>query len=321
MKILVTGGSGFIGSFLCEELLKLNHKVKVLDNLSTGFYENIKELVKNPNFDFIEGDCQDSSLVNKLSKGVDVIFHLAAAVGVDLILEEPIRILETNIHSTDVVLKAAKENDCVVFLTSTSEIYGKSQEVPYKEDSDRILGPTTASRWAYSDSKAIDEFLALGYYKQYGTKVIIVRLFNTVGPRQTGRYGMVLPRFVNSALNNQDVKVYGDGGQQRCFMHVQDAIRAFLLLVNNKNSYGQIFNLGQNHEISILELAKKVVKATSSKSEIKLIPYEEAYQEGFEDMQRRIPDITKVSELVGWKPSINLDQIIDDVIGYSRNKL
>ena len=322
MKALITGGSGFIGSFLSESLIENNHSVIALDNLSTGFYDNIKSLIDNKKFSFVKGNVMDENLVDKLVADCDVIFHLAAAVGVDLILKNPINILETNIKGTDAVLKAATKHNKPVLIASTSEIYGKSTDYPFKEDADRLLGPTTMSRWAYSDSKAIDEFLSLGYFHQFKTKVVIVRLFNTVGPRQTGRYGMVIPRFVESAISGNEIKVFGDGTQRRCFMHVTDAVRALISIITNPDSYGQIYNLGQQKEISILELAQRIIELTNSNSKISLIPYSEAYDPGFEDMPRRIPDTTKIKSLIGWEASIDLDKIINDVIKFelSENK-
>ena len=316
MKVLITGGSGFIGSFLAENLIENGHSVIALDNLSTGFYSNLASLTDNKKFSFVKGDVMDENLVDDLVSQSDNVFHLAAAVGVDLILKNPINILETNIKGTDAVLKSVTKHDKAVLIASTSEIYGKSTDYPFKEDSDRLLGPTTISRWAYSDSKAIDEFLSLGYYHQFNTKVVITRLFNTVGPRQTGRYGMVLPRFVESAISGKEIKVFGDGNQSRCFMHVHDAVKALTSIINDSNAYGEIFNVGQQTEVSILDLAKRIIELTKSNSEIRLVPYSEAYDPGFEDMPRRIPDTTKINSLIGWKPSIELDEIITDVINF-----
>ena len=316
MKALITGGSGFIGSFLAENLIENGHSVIALDNLSTGFYSNIASLIDHKNFSFVKGDVMDEQLVDDLVNQCDSVFHLAAAVGVDLILKNPINILETNIKGTDSVLKSVTKHDKSVLIASTSEIYGKSTDYPFKENSDRLLGPTTMSRWAYSDSKAIDEFLSLGYYNQFNTKIVIARLFNTVGPRQTGRYGMVLPRFVESALSGKQIKVFGDGTQSRCFMHVHDAVKALMSLINNPDAHGEIFNVGQQKEISILELANRIIELTKSKSEINLVPYSEAYDPGFEDMPRRIPDTTKINSLINWKASIQLDEIINDVINF-----
>ena len=316
MKVLITGGSGFIGSFLAENLIENGHSVIALDYLSTGFYSNLASLTDNKKFSFVKGDVMDENLVDDLVSQSDNVFHLAAAVGVDLILKNPINILETNIKGTDAVLKSVTKHDKAVLIASTSEIYGKSTDYPFKEDSDRLLGPTTISRWAYSDSKAIDEFLSLGYYHQFNTKVVITRLFNTVGPRQTGRYGMVLPRFVESAISGKEIKVFGDGNQSRCFMHVHDAVKALTSIINDSNAYGEIFNVGQQTEVSILDLAKRIIELTKSNSEIRLVPYSEAYDPGFEDMPRRIPDTTKINSLIGWKPSIELDEIITDVINF-----
>ena len=316
MKALITGGSGFIGSFLSESLLQSGNSVICLDNLSTGFYDNIEDLIDNENFSFVKGDVMDENLIDELVSQCDVVFHLAAAVGVDLILKNPIKILETNIKGTDAVLKSVTKYDKPVLIASTSEIYGKSTDYPFKEDSDRLLGPTTISRWAYSDSKAIDEFLSLGYFNQFHTKVVIARLFNTVGPRQTGRYGMVLPRFVESALSDDEIKVYGDGTQRRCFMHVHDAIKGLISLIDNPAAYGQIYNIGQQKEISIYELAEKIIQLANSNSKIQLVPYSEAYDPGFEDMPRRIPDTTKINSLIGWKANIELENIINDVIEF-----
>lgn len=319
MKLLITGGAGFIGSYLTEELLRQNEEVIVLDNLSTGRYENIEHLLINKNFEFVEGDILDAGLVDKLSERADTIFHLAAAVGVNLIVKKPLESLTTNIKGSEIVLDAALRYHKKILITSTSEIYGKNINGPLREDDDRILGSPLKSRWGYSTAKAVDEMLAYIYWKEKKLPAIIVRLFNTVGPRQTGAYGMVIPRFVSQALKNEDLTVYGTGKQSRCFLHVKDATEALLGLINEPKAIGEVFNIGSQEEITIEMLAKKIIEITKSKSKIVYISYEQAYEEGFEDMQRRVPDITKIKKLIGFKPQVGLEGIIKDVIAYFKN--
>jgi UDP-glucose 4-epimerase len=320
MKILITGGAGFIGSHLTEELLKENNQVVVLDNLSTGRYENIEYLLSNKNFEFVEGDILNINLVDKLVEKVDAIFHLAAAVGVNLIVNKPLESLTTNIKGSEIVLDAALRYRKKTLITSTSEIYGKNANGPLKEDDDRILGSPLKSRWGYSTAKAVDEMLAHIYWKEKKLPTIIVRLFNTVGPRQSGEYGMVIPRFIGQALNNQNITVYGNGKQSRCFLHVKDAVDALVALMNEPRSIGEVFNIGSQEEIAIEMLARKIIEITKSKSKIEYISYAKAYEEGFEDMQRRVPDITKIKKLFGFKTTYTLQEIIQDIIKYLKNK-
>src|SRR4051812_19733324 len=313
MRILITGGAGFVGSHLADELLARGHAVSVLDDLSTGAIDNIRHLRHHPRFEYTIGSCHDRQLVAELVDSADIIYHLAAAVGVQLIVESPVRTIETNIHAAEVVLAAASKKKKPVFVASTSEVYGKSPDLPFREDGDLVLGPTFKGRWSYACSKAIDEFLALAYYKERGLPTVIGRMFNTVGPRQTGRYGMVVPNFVGSAIANRTLRVFGDGTQSRCFCHVEDVVRALADLMESGRFYGEVFNIGTQHEITIGGLAEKVRDLVGSTSEIHYIPYDEAYEEGFEDMQRRIPDISKINEAIGWAPKRTLDQIIADV--------
>ncbi len=319
MKFLITGGAGFIGSHLVEELLRLNNEVIALDNLSTGRYENVEHLSTNKNFEFVEGDILDTGLVDKLVEKVDNIFHLAAAVGVNLIVNKPLESLTTNIKGSEIVLDAALRYRKKILITSTSEIYGKNMNGPLREDDDRILGSPLKSRWSYSTAKAVDEMLAYIYWKEKKLPTIIVRLFNTVGSRQTGAYGMVIPRFVVQALKNEDLTVYGTGKQSRCFLHVKDAVGALVALINETRAIGEVFNVGSQEEITIEALAKKIIELTKSRSKIIYVSYEQAYEEGFEDMQRRVPDITKINKLIGFKPKVDLRGIIKDVMDYYRN--
>ena len=318
MISLVTGGAGFIGSHLCEELLKKGDKVVAIDNLSTGSLENIKDLNGNKSFEFVNGSILDENLMDKFTERCDRIFHLAAAVGVKLIVESPLESMRTNIKGSEIVLQMACRYRKQVLVTSTSEIYGKNKEGLLKEDDDRILGSPLKSRWSYSTSKAVDELLAYYYYKDKGIPTVIVRLFNTVGPRQTGNYGMVIPTFVGQAIRNEPITIYGTGKQKRCFLHVKDAVGALMKLVDVPEARGDVFNIGSDQEISIEDLAKKIVALTGSKSEITYIPYNEAYEEGFEDMERRIPDISKISGLIGFKVNYDLDSIIESVIEYQK---
>ncbi len=316
MKALITGGAGFIGSHLSDELIAGGNTVTVLDNLSTGRFENIAHLEGNVSFQFVEGDILNERLVDKLVERCDVVYHLAAAVGVDLVVKKPLESLITNIKGSEIVLDMVHRYHKKILITSTSEIYGKNTNGPLKEDDDRILGSPLKVRWGYSTAKAVDEMLAYIYWKEKKVPTIIVRLFNTVGPRQTGAYGMVIPRFVNQALKNEDITVYGTGKQSRCFLHVKDVIKTLIKLMNNKNAVGQVFNIGSQEEISIENLAKKIIEITKSKSKLVYISYEKAYEEGFEDMQRRVPDTTKVKNLTGFKPTVDLEGIIKSVVEY-----
>ena len=320
MHYLITGGAGFIGSHLSEKLLAEGHKVTVLDDLSTGKYENVKHLEGKPDFHLVVGTILDEFLVDKLAEPCDAIFHLAAAVGVELIVNHPLESLTTNIKGSEIVLKMAHRYHTKVLITSTSEIYGKNTHGPLKEDQDRILGSPLKSRWSYSTAKAVDEMLAYVYWKEKDVPATIVRLFNTVGPRQSGAYGMVVPRFVKQALNDEDITVYGSGKQSRCFLHVRDVVNALPKVIENKKAYGQVFNIGSQEEITIEGLAQKVIEITGSRSKIVRIPYEEAYEEGFEDMERRVPDTAKIQELIGFKPTADLKAIIEDVVKYTREK-
>lgn len=316
MKALITGGAGFIGSHLAEELLRRGEVVSVIDDLSTGQLENVEHLMSSPRFSIAVESILNEMVMDRLVSECDVIYHLAAAVGVELIVSKPVEVIQTNILGTDTVLRLANRYLKKVVITSTSEIYGKSDKVPFKESDDRVLGPTTKNRWSYSSSKAIDEFLALAYHKEKKLEVIIVRLFNTVGPRQTGRYGMVIPRLVVQALRGDPLTVYNDGSQVRCFAYVTDVVNAILGLVNHPNAVGQIFNVGNDEAITIKDLAYKIKQKTKSDSEIRFVPYDEAYEEGFEDMSIRIPDLSKIKALIGYQPSVNLDGILDRVIDY-----
>jgi UDP-glucose 4-epimerase len=318
MRYLITGGAGFIGSHLAEELLERGNGVHVLDDLSTGAMDNIRHLKSHSRFSYTIESAASPATVAGLVDETDVVFHLAAAVGVELIVDSPVRTIETNVHCTEIVLAAANKKQTPIFLASTSEVYGKSDRLPYREDGDLLLGPTTTGRWSYACSKAIDEYLALAYHKERGLPMVIGRLFNTVGPRQTGRYGMVIPTFVRQALAGEPITVHGDGTQRRCFCHVKDVVRALAVLMATEAAVGEVFNIGSTEEISILELAERVKGACQSDSEIRLVPYEEAYESGFEDMQRRIPDTTKIEALLDWRPTHTLDEILEDVIESQR---
>jgi UDP-glucose 4-epimerase len=320
VRALITGGAGFIGSHLAEALLKQGHQVTVIDNLSTGRFENIEPLTQNPNFRFAIETITNTTVMDRLVSECDVIYHLAAAVGVSLIVSNPIHVIETNVGGTEIVLQTARRYRKKVLIASTSEVYGKGNHVPFSEGDDSIMGPTTKSRWSYATSKALDEFLALAYHKEAGLPVVIFRLFNTVGPRQRGHYGMVIPRFVQWALAGEPIRVYGDGQQSRCFANVSDAVRAIIGLAECEQAVGEVFNIGTQEEITILELARKVKERTNSPSEIVFIPYQEAYEAGFEDMRRRVPDITKIRQMIGWEPQKNLDQTLDEIIAYFRER-
>jgi UDP-glucose 4-epimerase len=317
---LITGGSGFIGSHLSEALLDSGHEVLVLDNLSTGSIDNIAHLKGRDGFEYFIDTFNNEPLLAELIDRSDVVFHLAAAVGVKLIVEQPVYTIETNVHGTEVVLKHASKKRKLVVIASTSEVYGKSEDVPFREDSDLVLGPTPKHRWAYACSKALDEFLALAYWKERKLPVIIVRFFNTVGPRQTGAYGMVIPNFVRQALAGESITVFGDGRQTRSFSHVADVVGALLKLVVEPRALGQVINIGNTQEVSIRALAERVRELAGSSSPIKLVPYDEAYESGFEDMPRRVPDLTKIEGLIGYRPRYSLDDILVQVIEYFRNK-
>jgi len=316
MRALITGGAGFIGSHLAEELLRRGEMVHVIDDLSTGRLENVEHLMSSPRFSIAVETILNETVMDRLVSECDIIYHLAAAVGVELIVSRPVETIQTNILGTDMVLKLANRYLKKVVITSTSEIYGKSENVPFKESDDRVLGPTTKNRWSYSSSKAIDEFLALAYHKEKRLEVVIVRLFNTVGPRQTGRYGMVIPRFVVQALKGEPITVYNDGNMVRCFTYVTDIVDAMINLIHHSEAVGQIFNIGNTEAISIKELALKIKEKTNSDSPIVYVPYDEAYEQGFEDMAIRIPDLSKIKTLIGYQPSIDLEGILDRVIEY-----
>jgi UDP-glucose 4-epimerase len=320
VKALVTGGAGFIGSHLTEALLEQGHDVLILDNLSTGSIDNIAHLKGRRGFEYFIDTVNNEPLLAELIDRTDVVFHFAAAVGVKLIVEQPVHTIETNVHGTEVVLKHANKKKKLVVIASTSEVYGKSEDVPFREDSDLVLGPTPKHRWAYACSKAIDEFLALAYWKERKLPVIIVRFFNTVGPRQSGQYGMVIPNFVRQALAGEPITVFGDGTQQRAFTHVSDVVGALLKLVVEPKAVGQVINIGNMQEVTMQRLAERIRELSGSNSIIKLIPYDEAYESGFEDMPRRVPDLTRVKSLIEYEPKHDLDEILTQVIDYFRKK-
>lgn len=313
MHSLVTGGAGFIGSHLVEELLRLGHEVSVIDNLSTGNLSNLAAVAANPGLRVVIDSCANASVVDELVGRCDQVFHLAAAVGVALIVEAPVRTIETNLSTADVILAAASRFGKPVLVASTSEVYGKSDRIPFREDADLLLGPTTKGRWSYACAKAMTEFLALAYAKERRLPVVITRLFNTVGPRQSGRYGMVIPRFVEQALGGHPLTVYGDGTQRRCFAHVRDVVRALVALMRERQ-FGQVFNVGNPIEISIADLAKQVREMGGCRSELTFVPYEQAYEPEFEDIARRVPDIAKIQRAIGWSPEIAIPQILEDVL-------
>jgi UDP-glucose 4-epimerase len=315
---LITGGAGFIGSHLAEALLARGDTVAIIDDLSTGTMANVRHLRPNPRFSYTLDTIADPHVLAPLVDAADVVVHLAAAVGVQLIVQSPVRTIETNVSGTEVVLRLAARNGKNVLLASTSEVYGKSAAVPFREDDDLVLGPPTIGRWSYACSKLLDEFLALAYHKERDLPVVIVRLFNTVGPRQTGRYGMVIPRFVRAALGGAPLRVYGDGEQTRCFTYVGDVVRALVALLDEPAAVGQVFNIGNPEEVAIGELARRVVQLTGSASQIITVPYEQAYQPGFEDMRRRVPSIAKLEETIGFEPSLDLDAILRLVIDDAR---
>jgi UDP-glucose 4-epimerase len=317
LRYLITGGAGFIGSHLTEKLISRNDSVVILDDMSTGSAKNT--LTFQGKVDLEVGSILDRKIVDKLVEKSDFVIHLAAALGVLNIVNKPLDSLKTNLQGTEIILESANHYSKPVLIASTSEIYGKNDKVPLNEEDDRIIGHPLKSRWSYSEAKAVDESLAYFYYLEKQLPVRIVRFFNTVGPRQVGDYGMVVPRFVSAALRNEPIHVYGSGDQIRCFCHVGDAIRALLLVLDSDKAIGEVFNIGNNQQISIIDLAKKVIEITGSKSEIKKIPYSEAYPEGFEDMQRRVPDISKIKNALGWSPEIGLDQIIRDIADFQTN--
>jgi len=314
MRVFITGGAGFIGSHLADRLITDGAEVLILDNLSTGSIENVDHLIDNPRFKHRIGSVEDAPLVAELVDRCDVTVHLAAAVGVRLIVNEPVRTIETNVHGTEVVLRAVERKKKPIVIASTSEVYGKSAKIPFNEDDDLVLGPTKNSRWAYACSKALDEWLALAYYREKGVPVVIARFFNTVGPRQTGRYGMVVPTFVTQALLGEPITVFGDGEQSRCFGHVKDAVEAVIRLLDEPSAFGEPFNIGTDQEVTMNELAERVRRAAGSDSPIVHVPYDEAYAEGFEDMRRRVPDPEKLRRTIGFTPSTGLDEIIADVV-------
>ena len=313
-KILITGGAGFVGSFLAEELHAHGHALTVIDDLSTGTLDNLAALNGSERFKFVEGSVLNSALMAELIAEADEIYHLAAAVGVKLIVDQPVRTIETNIRATEIVLKEVADQGKPILITSTSEVYGKSPKDLFNEEDDLVLGPTSRARWAYAASKIIDEFLALAYYQEQQTPVKVVRLFNVIGPRQRGRYGMVVPRFVRQALNGEPITVYGDGSQRRSFTYVGDVIPALIKLMESEQSSGQIVNIGHRKDISILELAETVKQMTGSASEIKMLSFEEAYSANFEDMQRRMPDISKINSLIGYEPTLELSAMLEKII-------
>jgi len=318
MRVLITGGAGFVGSHLAEALLDRGDEVFILDNLSTGSIDNVVHLKSNPKFHYTIDTVSNEPVLAELVDRCDIVVHLAAAVGVKLIVEQPVHTIETNVHGTEVVLKHANKKKKLVLIASTSEVYGKSADVPFREDADLVLGPTSKHRWAYACSKMIDEFLALAYWKERKLPVIVVRLFNTVGPRQTGQYGMVIPNFVRQALAGQPITVFGDGTQSRSFTYVGDVVRAMVALIDEPRAVGQVFNIGNGHEITIRQLADKVKQMTGSSSEIVTVPYERAYEAGFEDMPRRVPDIGRIQALVGYRPTVELDETLTRVIEHFR---
>ncbi|GAC1449495.1 MAG: SDR family NAD(P)-dependent oxidoreductase [Isosphaeraceae bacterium] len=320
MRILITGGAGFIGSHLADAYLERGDDVHVLDDLSTGSMENIRHLRAHPRFGYTVDSVESRSVVAELVDQCDVVFHLAAAVGVKLIVESPVRTIETNVHGTEVVLAQAAKKRKKVLIASTSEVYGLSADVPFREDGNLVMGATTKGRWSYACSKAIDEFLALAYWRERKLPTVVVRLFNTVGPRQTGQYGMVIPTFVKQALADRPISVFGDGTQTRCFTYVGDVVRALIMLMDHPEAVGNVFNIGSDEEVSIGELAELVKVLTGSRSEIGLVSYESAYGEGFEDMPRRVPDLSKIGALIGYRPTKTLDEILKSVIAFHRER-
>lgn len=318
---LITGGAGFIGSHLAEYLLQAGHRVFVIDNLSTGSMQNIMHLRAHPRFQFARADVNEAVVLDRMAAQTDVIIHLAAAVGVQLVVEHPVHTIKTNVLGTEAVLQAGLRYGARVLVASTSEVYGKGARIPFSEEDDVLLGPTSKSRWGYAASKMVDEFLALAYKREFGLDAVVFRLFNTVGPRQSGRYGMVIPRFVRQALRNEPLTVYGDGQQTRCFCDVRDVIRAIGALALHEQPSEPVFNIGGNREITILALANLIKRLTESDSEPIFIPYSEAYAPGFEDMQRRVPDVGRIQRLLNWAPTVHLESTIQDIILYEQNSL
>lgn len=319
-QAIITGGAGFIGSYLAEALLAQGHSVLVIDDLSTGSIDNINGLMGHANFRFVQETIRNEMVMDRLMSGCDVIYHMAAAVGVEFIVNDPVHTIETNLMGTEVVLRLARRYHRKVLIASTSEIYGKSEAIPFREDSDRVMGSTLKSRWCYAESKAMDEFLTLAYHQQYGLQIVICRLFNTVGSRQTGKYGMVIPRLAKQAVLNEPLTVHGDGRQTRCFCNVKDTVRAILGLSAEPRAVGEVFNIGSNEEITILDLAKRIIARSGSRSEINIVPYERAYKPGFEDMRRRVPDTTKIKAMIGWQSTVRLDDTLDEVIAQFKGK-
>lgn len=319
-RILVTGGAGFIGSHLIERLLERGDRVIALDDLSTGSLRNLASVIDHPSLRFVQEDVRDAGTLNVLIEQSDAVFHLAAAVGVQLIVDRPVHTIETNIHGTEVVLNIANKFRTPVLLASTSEVYGKSERVPFLEDDDTVLGATKFSRWSYACSKAIDEFLGLAYHDQFGLPVIITRLFNTVGPRQTGQYGMVIPRFVNAALRGEPLTIFGTGMQSRCFGYVGDVVDALMALMDTPAAFGNVFNVGSTQEVTIDALARRIIELTNSKSETRYLSYEEAYGRPFDDMMRRVPDLTRIQRTIDWTPKTSLDDILNSVIDHARSQ-
>lgn len=321
MKILITGGAGFVGSHLADKLWNQGHDITVIDDLSTGRYANVAHLEGKERFQLIIGTILNDGLMERLIRDTDKVFHMASAVGVKLIMEQPVKTIETIFHGTDVVLKYCSRYRKRVLIPSTSEVYGKSTQVPFSEDNDILKGSTSKHRWAYACAKELDEFLALAHWKETQLPVVVIRLFNTVGPRQTGQYGMVVPNFIKAALQNKPIPIHGDGNQSRCFGHVSDIVEGLVKAIDTPECYGQVMNLGNPEEVSIKELAERIIAATGSKSEIEYIPYEVAYGAGFEDMQRRVPDINKANRLIGFQPTKTLDNIISDVVNEFRDQI
>lgn len=320
MRVLITGGAGFIGSHLTEAMLEADHRVTVVDDLSTGSFENIRDLSRRGEFQFVRESVRNDTTMAVLIERCDVIFHLAAAVGVQLIVDQPVHTIETNIHGSEVVLNLANKFGRKIFVASTSEVYGKSEKVPFKEDDDSVLGPTRFTRWSYACSKMVDEFLALAYHDQYGLETIVGRLFNTIGPRQTGAYGMVVPRFVRAALRGEPLEVYGTGTQSRCFCNVMDVVGALVKLIDCPEAVGQVVNIGLDESITIAGLAEKIIAMTGSASEIRSLTYEQAYGRPFDDMLARKPDLTKIKRLIGYEPKYSLDQTLQQVIDYETDR-
>ena len=320
MRVLITGGAGFIGSHLAERHLQRGDEVYIIDDLSTGSMENIQHIKNQPGFHYALDSVTNQQLVAELVDLCDQTYHLAAAVGVKLIVESPVRTIETNIRGTEIVLAQAAKKRKKVLITSTSEVYGKRETIPFREDDDLVMGATNKGRWSYACSKAIDEFLAIAYWKEKKVPTVIARLFNTVGPRQTGQYGMVVPNFVRQALDGKEITVYGDGSQSRCFTHVSDVVGALMKLIEQQEATGEVYNIGGDQEVTILQLAERVKALTDSSSKITFLPYDQAYEAGFEDMHRRVPDTSKLRNLIDYKPTYGLDEILKDVIAYQRER-